>query len=320
MKLHATLALAAVFATIPAQAQDTEELRSFAAGLDSFWEVMWHQSGTPTQLVRWQEGLRVHVSGVEVDRHRDVALKALREVAAESGKGLVEVATAAEANVVIQIVSDQALSDYQPCETYLEWNVNDILKKATVQMRSSDVERCSYHESMHVMGLRGHPAGSTVLSYFHDEASGLMPLDRAFLRAWYSKEVQPGMGPFEVLPAMANQLACQMGDMERAAKIRDEFFVQTYMDARAYAAAKGDVPAIVKRSGKATAEGIRNGREAMSYFLPAAAHLPLFSKLQCKSAVTHSTTTAKGTDRQQLARVRHKERTDGSQEGNRPRE
>jgi TPR repeat protein len=36
---------------------------------------------------------------------------------------------------------------------------------------------------------------------------------------------------------------------------------------RAYANGRGDVPAVVKRSGKATSEGVRYGRSEMSYFL-----------------------------------------------------
>ena len=36
---------------------------------------------------------------------------------------------------------------------------------------------------------------------------------------------------------------------------------------RDYANGQGDVPAVVKRSGKATREGVRYGRSEMSYFL-----------------------------------------------------
>ena len=55
-----------------------------------------------------------------------------------------------------------------------------------MQMRSKDVWRCAYHEAMHVMGVRGHPAGKTVLSYFPTKVDGLLPLDKVMLRAWYS--------------------------------------------------------------------------------------------------------------------------------------
>ena len=49
--------------------------------------------------------------------------------------------------------------------------------------------------------------------------------------------------------------------------VRDRFFARTIDQMQAFANGQGDVPFIVKRSGKATDEGIRNGRMEMSYFL-----------------------------------------------------
>jgi TPR repeat protein len=48
---------------------------------------------------------------------------------------------------------------------------------------------------------------------------------------------------------------------------RDAFFATTIQQMHAYANGQGEIPAIVKRSGKATPEGIRYGRGEMSYFL-----------------------------------------------------
>jgi TPR repeat protein len=138
-----------------------------------------------------------------------------------------------------------------------------------MQMRSADAWRCAYHESMHVMGVRGHPAGQTVLSYFPWKIDGLLPLDRVMLRAWYSSRMTGGMTPFEALPVLADELIASLPekDKEAAAQARDQFFADTIAQMNAYARGQGDVPGVVKRSGKTTAEGIRYGRAEMSYFL-----------------------------------------------------
>jgi hypothetical protein len=138
-----------------------------------------------------------------------------------------------------------------------------------VQMRNKDAWRCAYHESMHVMGVRGHPAGQTVLSYFPWKIDGLLPLDRVMLRAWYSPRMAGGMTPFEALPILADELIATLPAAQRpaAAQARDTFYVETVRSMHAYANGSGDVPAVVKRSGKATPEGVRYGRGEMSYFL-----------------------------------------------------
>jgi TPR repeat protein len=117
------------------------------------------------------------------------------------------------------------------------------------------------------MGVRGHPAGKAVLSYFPTKVDGLLPLDKAMLRAWYSPQMRAGMTPFEVLPVLADELVATMPDKDKAHQARDKFFSRTIEQMQAFADGKGDVPVIVKRSGKSTEDGIRFGRMEMSYFL-----------------------------------------------------
>jgi hypothetical protein len=159
------------------------------------------------------------------------------------------------------------LEDNQPCVTFLNFYTETRIESAAVQMRARDAWRCAYHEAMHVMGVRGHPAGKTVLSYFPTKVDGLLPLDRAMLRAWYSPKMRGGMTPFEVLPVLADELVTSMPDRDKALAGRDRFFNRTVEQMQAFADGKGDVPLIVKRSGKSTEEGIRFGRMEMSYFL-----------------------------------------------------
>jgi TPR repeat protein len=76
-----------------------------------------------------------------------------------------------------------------------------------------------------------------------------------------------GMTPFEALPVLADELVATLPDKDKATAARDRFFRSTIDQMQAFADGKGDVPMIVKRSGKSTDEGIRFGRMEMSYFL-----------------------------------------------------
>ncbi len=198
-------------------------------------------------------------------------MQALRAVTAEAGVKLIDVSALPEveqaANLTIEITSDQSLEDNQPCVTYLDFRTETRIDSASIQMRSKDAWRCAYHEAMHVMGVRGHPAGQTVLSYFPWKMDGLLPLDKVMLRAWYSPRMVGGMTPFEALPVLADELVAVTPDKAAAKQVREQFFASTIQQMHSYAIGQGDVPAVVKRSGKTTTEGVRYGRGEMSYFL-----------------------------------------------------
>lgn len=243
----------------------------FEQGLGTLWEVLWHQSGTPTRVVRWDSDIRVRIFGVNSASHRAYALQALRAVTTEAGVKLTDVSDSPDAeelsNVDVEFVADNGLEDNQPCATYLDFKHETRIDNATIQMRGKDVWRCAYHEAMHLMGLRGHPAGKTVLSYFPWRVDGLLPLDRVMLRAWYSPRMAPGMTPFEALPVLADELVATAADKPAATLVRNQFLAAAIQQSQAYASGQGDIPAVIKRSGKATDEGIRHGRREMSYFL-----------------------------------------------------
>ncbi|HWI82244.1 hypothetical protein [Ramlibacter sp.] len=243
----------------------------FDQGLATLWEVLWHQSGTPTRIVRWENDIRVRIGGVNVGAHREHTLQALREVTSIAGVKLTDVTDLPQAeqlaNLSVEITADNQLEDNQPCVTYLDFRTETRIDSATVQMREKDAWRCAYHESMHVMGVRGHPAGQTVLSYFPWKIDGLLPLDKVMLRAWYSNKMAAGMTPFEALPVLADELVATQQDKQSAGRSRDQFFATIVQKMHAYANGQGDVPSVVKRSGKSTADGIKFGRGEMSYFL-----------------------------------------------------
>lgn len=239
-------------------------------GLATLWESLWHQSGTPTRIVRWDQDIKVRIGGINAQQHREHTLKALRDVAEEAGVKITDVSARPDevANLTIDIGADNTLEDNQPCVTSLNFGGGETrIESGTMQMRGKDAWRCAYHEAMHVMGVRGHPAGKTVLSYFPWRVDGLLPLDRVMLRAWYSPRMRGGMTPFEALPVLADELVNTQPDRVQAAALRDVFFTTTIQQMQAYAGGQGDIPAVVKRSGKSTDEGVRYGRREMSYFL-----------------------------------------------------
>lgn len=243
----------------------------FDQGMATLWEVLWHQSGTPTRIVRWEGDIRVKLFGANLAQHREHTLHALRTVTTEAGIKLIDVsalpAAEQQANLTVEIIADNQLEDMQPCVTVLDFKSETKIESATVQMRNKDAWRCAYHEAMHVMGVRGHPAGQTVLSYFPWKVDGLLPLDKVMLRAWYSPRMVGGMTPFEALPVLADELVAISPNKTTAAMGRDRFFNATVQQMHAFANGQGDIPAVVKRSGKSTPDGIRYGRGEMSFFL-----------------------------------------------------
>src|SRR5512133_3116429 len=98
----------------------------FDNGLATLWEVLWHQSGTPTRIVRWENDIRVRFTGVNVAQHRDHTLQALRTVSQEAGVKLIDVTGQPDeqtANLSVEYTADTALEDNQPCVTFLDFKV-----------------------------------------------------------------------------------------------------------------------------------------------------------------------------------------------------
>src|SRR3954466_14813973 len=96
----------------------------FDQGLSTLWEVLWHQSGTPTRIVRWENDIKVRFTGVNVGAHHDHMMQALRTVTGESGVKLTEVTGTADeqqSNLTVEILADTALEDNQPCVTFLDF-------------------------------------------------------------------------------------------------------------------------------------------------------------------------------------------------------
>lgn len=249
--------------------------------LDTVWEALWHQSGQPTQVAKWAGPIRVHIKGMEALRYRDNVMAALREVTGIAGIQLIDEPDDLAANLHVEIVGQDALRDSEPCYTRSEFDASFVIRESTVQMRASDVYRCAHHEAMHVMGLRGHPSGDTVLSYFTKIEDRLQPMDIVLLRGWYRPQMKPGMTPFEALPILVAELEPTAADRPAI----DLFYRTVWLQSFAFASG-GEAPEIVKRSGKLTEAGLMYGRAAMHEFLLAALKNPNYLAVKYQSAVS----------------------------------
>ncbi len=280
------------------------------SALDTLWEALWHQSGVPTRVVRWEGEIRMRLFGVNARAHREAVLQALQAVTQATGVRLVDVTgqAGARANLHVEITPDTAMQDEQPCATTLAFRHESRIDAAWVRMRGREVWRCAHHEAMHVMGVRGHPEGPTVLSYFPTQVDALQPLDQVMLRAWYSPRMRGGMSPFEALQVMADEWVALQPDRAAALVRRDRFFAATIEQMHAYASGQGDVPAIVRRSGKATVEGVQVGRSEMSYFLGVAylegAALPASDRAQAQHWLQQAASAGNRSAQARLGRLR----------------
>lgn len=242
--------------------------------LQTVWESLWDQRGTPRQVMRWEGPILYRLHGTDTSRHRahiESALKAVSEIARLE---LVDVSAQADAEAVagldIEIVNDRALQDHEPCYTQpVKWG-NGAYEKVNVKMRSRDSWRCTFHEMMHVMGIAGHPSGKTVLSYFPYRRDVLMDLDKLMLAAWYSPEMQKNATPLEALVVLARSVAWQTDldvPTEEALSRADAFKRKMLRQMEALVTGDGEVPSIVLRSGKASENFIRIARPMAAFFI-----------------------------------------------------
>lgn len=242
--------------------------------LQTVWESLWDQRGTPRQLVRWDKVVRYRIHGPDSSRHREhiqAALKAATDIARLE---LMDVSAAPDsegtAALDIEVVSDSSLRDNEPCYTHPLKTTNWAYDKVHVKMRSTSAWHCTFHEVMHVMGIAGHPSGKTVLSYFPYRRDTFMALDQLMIKAWYSPEMPKGATPLEALAVLSAAVARQTDldlDMAEALKRTDAFNQRAFMQLQALALGEGEVPTIVMRSGKASQDFMVRSQPVAAHFV-----------------------------------------------------
>lgn len=242
--------------------------------LQTVWESLWDQRGTPRQVLRWDTAIRYRIHGADASRHREHILSALKTATDIARIQLIDVSGQADAETAatldLEVVSDTELQDNEPCYTaHLKWR-NSSYEKVQVKMRSGNAWRCAFHEIMHVMGIPGHPSGKTVLSYFPYRRDMLMDLDRLMLAAWYSPAMPRGATPLEALVVLSEAVARQTDlglPAEEALSRAKAFNQRMFWQMEALANGQDVVPRIVLRSGKARHDSMRNAQRSAAFFV-----------------------------------------------------
>lgn len=242
--------------------------------LQTVWESLWDQRGTPRRVMRWEGTVTYRIHGSDAPRHRahiENGVKAA-SVASQIVFADISAQTDAEtaANLDVEVVDDHMLQDSEPCFTQNVKTSKWIFEKVKVKMRSREAWRCTFHEMMHVMGVAGHPSGKTVLSYFPYRRDALMDLDQLMLGAWYSPAMSKGATPLEAMVVLSNAVAAQadLGLPAEEAQRRAKAFNQSVLaQMESLALGQGAIPNIVLRSGKSSQTFIDNAKRAASYMV-----------------------------------------------------
>jgi Sel1 repeat len=248
--------------------------------LQTVWESLWDQRGTPLRLSRWKPGtepIRYRVFGLNAESHKKDIQRVLDATTASTGLAFSDVSDAPDAaqsaQIAFEIFKDIPNEPSFACLVrpvrFDGWNFAML----SVQMRSRDVWSCAHHEVMHAMGIPGHPSGKTVLSYFRYRQDQLADLDRVMLQAWYSPEMEPGATAFKALPVLAKYVVKSLGAdrdaTEMDARVK-QFLFATVQSMENFAQGKGEVPTIVRRSGLASENHIANARKEIAMMLGSA--------------------------------------------------
>lgn len=244
--------------------------------LQSVWESLWDQRGTPQQILRWGRQVRYRIFGVDAARHREHIIRALDAAGQATRVRMINVSDAPDAekiatlDVEIADDNDHELQDNQPCFTRSLKRTHWAFDKVQVKMQSRYTWNCTFHEIMHAMGIPGHPSGKTVLSYFPYRRDTLMDLDKLMLAAWYSPAMPGGATPFEALVVLSEAVALQP-DLDLPASETQSrakaFTLATLKEMESFASGTGEIPTIVKRSGKASSAHMDNARREIGLLI-----------------------------------------------------
>jgi hypothetical protein len=243
---------------------DVDDLMSIA------WEGLWNQSGSPAPLRKWNQPLRVRVSGDIDSLQKKTINEGLSEITQATGLeySVLDPNDNTE-NVLIEVVLDSPkLGPTTPCSTRMEWSSNGM-KKATVTAKMTSVYQCVLHELGHVVGIEGHPYGRTIMTYFN-RRNELSDYDKFILKVRYSPEAKHGTLPFRVLKMIGDKYVASLAsenERMQAQQSIDKFMASVLHSMGQYAEGKGEPPLVIFRSGRISKQSMEAGRIPMRYYL-----------------------------------------------------
>jgi hypothetical protein len=268
-KMASFLASAALF-FVPATAYCGEIENAF----DLLWETLWQETGTPFEVQKWDQlTVKYRYFGVNLESHRKNIEKILAQTTALAGVKFEDISSQADSEKIaqfeIEVVRDNGdIPENTACYVNVSEAPGGRIKKAILRMRDRLAYFCAYHEMMHAMGIKGHPSGDTVLTYFNTRSDKYLALDEFLLKAFYSVWMKPGMTPFQAMDVLTQTWVAEYASEEpNIEKTRQAFLGKTIINMKAFAEGKGELPRILLRSGRATGGGTANGRTAIAWYL-----------------------------------------------------
>lgn len=206
--------LAAFAVSAPAMADDRVD--EFLRGFDEM--ALWHDNRDPVPVRKWNQNLRVRVTGPMSSNYDELVMGHLNKIAGLA-KLRVERSAPGATDENLLIVFDE--SSYYVvngrragCVAETRYSANGVIAKATLTINlnmGSELRQCIIHELMHAIGFPGHPHGiNTVLSYVY-KSETLTEIDQMSLRVLYDSRIQSSMLHLPALMAARQIIAEQLG-------------------------------------------------------------------------------------------------------------
>jgi hypothetical protein len=241
---------------------------------DTLWESLWSQGGSPQEVVRWPSGVvKFRYFGVNLNLHRANMQRALDAATEFSGVQFENISDSPDAEKQAQfhievVANNGDVDPGMPCYVRTNSIRNWEFQNVALRMRDDSAYRCNFHEMMHAMGVKGHPSGKTVLSYFRPRSDIYLNLDQTMLRTWYSPQMRAGMTPLEAIAVLTESFIQESpDDAVQKAQARKKYLAKTIDDMGNYALGKGEPPRIVIRSGRMSLAQANEGRTRIAWFL-----------------------------------------------------
>jgi hypothetical protein len=232
-----------------------------ARALDAFEQLtLWREASgaaggnlEPTGgLRRWNQALRVRLSGNSSSNERTLLLRYLEEAAAIAGLEVRMLEGAGtDENFKIEFFPEYMAPPVLQgagCVARSWWNGQGALTRVELYIRSGSrgYARCVSHEILHGFGFPAHPHDlHSVMSYTHQGFSDYTAIDKETLKLLYNAELRPGLFHLPAMVAARQVLAREMGlgDPEALARpVLDRAVARL----RAFAEGPGDRTGVVR--------------------------------------------------------------------------
>jgi hypothetical protein len=256
----------------------TAQADTFDDDLQSVWEVLWDQRGTPRYLFFWDKSrpITYKVHGYEAEKHVATVAELFAQMSQHTGLKFVDRTLEADkpeqVNISVEIEKSQYSMEMQfICFVQPKDFAGGHFKRIRLVMKDRSIWSCGLHEMMHAMGLSGHPSGRTVLGYLSGRNRSLSELDKTMLKALYSGKMPPAATPFQAFPVLMQHVLDLHGhDEAKLPELRERasrFQTDLITKMEAFASGRGEVPPIIRRSGLASEDFIAQARTTMGFYL-----------------------------------------------------